>query len=386
MGGQGRRRRRPRAAGDGRVERFRAAARDDTALRTRLAAWLTARVGSPVAVTTVERPSGNGLSSETVLFDAEWGPGGPDTSGGGAFVARLAPEPGAFPVFPLYDLGAQVRAIRLVAERTAVPVPNVRWYEADAGPLGTPLFVMDRVAGRVPPDVMPYPMGSWVSEATDDERAAMQDATVAQVAAVHAVEATPTELAFLDPGGAGDTPLRRHVAAERGYLAWAVPGGMPLLERAFRWLDDHWPEAADRRPPTLCWGDARIGNVVYDGFTPVALLDWEMATYGPPELDVGWTVFLHRFFQDLCEDLGLPGLPTFLARDDVVESYVRHGGREPEDLDWFITYAAVRHGTVMARVLGRQVQMGERPPPGDPEELVLHRHSLARLLDGTYWP
>jgi len=118
----------------------------------------------------------------------------------------------------------------------------------------------------------------------------------------------------------------------------------------------------------------------------VALLDWEMATYGPAELDLGWVVFLHRFFQDICEDLGLPGLPAFLGRDDVVEAYVRHGGREPDDLDWFITYAAVRHGTVMARVMGRQVHLGERPAPDDPEELVLHRHSLARLLDGTYWP
>ena len=163
-------------------------------------------------------------------------------------------------------------------------------------------------------------------------------------------------------------------------------GELPLIQRAFGWLSDHWPEAADTRPATLCWGDARIGNILYQDCRPAAVLDWEMATLSPPELDLGWTIFMHRFFQDLCEELGVPGMPGFLGRDDVVEAYVRAGGREPEDLDWFITYAALRHGTIMVRVMGRQVFFGERDAPEDREEFILHRHSLARMLDGAYWP
>ncbi len=163
-------------------------------------------------------------------------------------------------------------------------------------------------------------------------------------------------------------------------------GRLPLIERAFAWLEGCWPVAADARPPVLCWGDARIGNILYQGFTPAAVLDWEMATLAPPELDLGWTIFMHRFFQDLCEDMGLPGMPDFLHRDDVVEAYVRAGGREPRDLDWFITYAAVRHGTIMVRVMGRQVFFGESEEPADREEFILHRRSLERMLDGAYWP
>jgi aminoglycoside phosphotransferase (APT) family kinase protein len=370
-------------------ETFVVSTRDDNHLRAGLAAWLTDQTGTPVAVTTLERPSGNGMSSDTVLFDAEWSPDAGLDAGerGGSFVARLEPSVDAFPVFPTYDLVSQVRAMRLVGERTDVPVPPVRWVETGRELLGTPFFVMDRVEGRVPPDVMPYPMGSWLSDAADHELATVVETTAAVLAGIHGVPATPDELAFLDPGGAGATPLERHFAAERRYYDWVVGDGeLPLIQRAFGWLSDHWPEAADARPATLCWGDARIGNILYQDFRPAAVLDWEMATLCPPELDLGWTIFMHRFFQDLCEELGVPGMPGFLGRDDVVEAYVRAGGQEPEDLDWFITYAALRHGTIMVRVMGRQVFFGERDAPEDREEFILHRRSLARMLDGAYWP
>ena len=302
-------------------------------------------------------------------------------------MARLEPSTDAFPVFPTYDLAAQVRAMRLVGERTAVPVPAVRWVEDSPDVLGARFFVMDRVDGRVPPDVMPYPMGSWLSEASEEDQAALVTASAGVLAAIHATEASADELAFLDAaqaGHAGSSALARQFAGERAYYEWVRGAGrLPLIERAFTWLEGCWPVAADARPPVLCWGDARIGNILYQGFTPAAVLDWEMATLAPPELDLGWTIFMHRFFQDLAEDMGLPGMPDFLHRDDVVEAYVQAGGREPRDLDWFITYAAVRHGTIMVRVMGRQVFFGESEEPADREEFILHRRSLERMLDGA---
>jgi aminoglycoside phosphotransferase (APT) family kinase protein len=357
--------------------------RDDGELQVRLAEWLSGRVGGPAELTCFERPQGNGMSSDTVLFDAAWSAGGGEA---GSFVARLAPSGDAFPVFPTYDIEAQAKVMRLVGERTGVPVPTVRWFEPSADHLGTPFLVMKRVEGRVPPDVMPYPMGSWVSEASEAERDAMQAASVGVLAGIHGLEAAPGELDFVDAGGPGATALRRHVDGERAYHAWVCEGlETPLLDRAFAWLEEHWPEAADAAPPVLNWGDARIGNVIYRDFEPVGVLDWEMASVGPREIDLGWMIFLHRFFQDMAEDFGMPGLPTFFERDTVAETYARLSGHEPRDLDWFITYAAARHGVIMTRVMGRQVHFGEREAPDDPEEFVMHRRSLERLLDGTYY-
>lgn len=361
--------------------------RDDDELGARLGRWLAGQVGADVQLSGVERPQSNGMSSDTVLFEAAWGAEAEaEGAGGGSFVARLAPSDDDFPVFPTYDLEAQARVMRMVGERTAVPVPAVRWFEASTAHLGTPFLVMDRVEGRVPPDVMPYPMGSWVSEASGEERDALQAASVGLLAGIHGVDAAPGELDFLDPGGPGATALRRHVDAERAYYEW-VCGDLetPLLDRAFAWLDEHWPEAADAAPPVLNWGDARIGNVIYRGVEPVGVLDWEMASVGPREIDLGWMIFLHRFFQDMAEDFGMAGLPTFFDRDAVAETYARASGHEPRDLDWFITYAATRHGVIMTRVMGRQVHFGEREAPEDHEEFILHRAGLERLLAGTYY-
>jgi aminoglycoside phosphotransferase (APT) family kinase protein len=97
-----------------------------------------------------------------------------------------------------------------------------------------------------------------------------------------------------------------------------------VLERAFAWLEDHWPH--DPGPTVLSWGDSRIGNVMYRHFAPVAVLDWEMAALGPRELDLAWMVFLHRFFEDLAIRYGLPGMPSFLRRDDVAASYATSTG------------------------------------------------------------
>lgn len=358
--------------------------RDEDELRERLAAWLAEQpevVGTPW-LDRVERPDANGMSSETLLFEARW------AGGGGRFVARLRPAADAYPVFPTYDLERQVRVMRLVAESTDVPVPAVRWYEPDEAALGAPFFVMDRVDGQVPPDVMPYTFdGSWLTDATPDQRAHLQAGTVDVIAGIHSVAVTDEVAAFLDaPDAPGDTPLRRHFAREREFYEWArEQWRFPILEAAFDWLEERWPEAADARPPVVSWGDARIGNILYRDFEPQAVLDWEMATLAPRELDLGWTIFLHRFFQDIATDFEMKGLPDFMDRHQVATQYEARSGHDLADLDWFVVYGALRHGIVMTRAMGRRVHFGEHPMPDDPQEFVLHRGAIERLLAGTYW-
>jgi aminoglycoside phosphotransferase (APT) family kinase protein len=354
-------------------------------LRVQLEQWLAQRTGDPdAAILSLDRPSANGMSSESVLFEARWQEDG--VAHDGEFVARLSPAADAYPIFQEYDLTKQARVMQLVAERTDVPVPEVVFEEPSGAQLGTPFFVMRRIQGIVPPDVMPYPMGSWVTEATDEQRRQMERTAVEVLAGVHGTTRDPADWQFLEFPQSGDTALRRHVAHEREYYEWARDGlHFPLLERSFDWLDEHWPTAADAAPPVLSWGDSRIGNMMFRDFEPVAVLDWEMAGVAPRELDVAWMIFLHRFFQDLCLDMGLPGLPEMFTRENVAAHYAEVSGHEPLDLDWFIVYAALRHGIVMTRATRRGVQFGDQEMPDDPDELVMHRRSLQALLDGTYW-
>ena len=259
-------------------------------------------------------------------------------------------------------------------------MPALRWLEEDPSVLGAAFFVMDRAHGEVPPDVMPYPIDSSLLQRPPEEQRRLQDASVDVLAEIHRTPIGPhTE--FLELDQPGDTALRRHVNHWREYAHWARQGRtIPVLDEAEAWLEDNWPAEADAREPALSWGDSRIGNMMYDGLEPVAVFDWEMAGIAPVEVDLGWMTFLHTFFQDITEDLGMPGMPDFMDPDDVAERYVQASGREIDDLHWFRTYCAYRHGAIMVRVIDRQIHFGDTEPAEDPEEAILHRDRLRQMI------
>lgn len=323
------------------------------------------------------------MSSETMLFDIVWGDAARRHRD--AVAARLEPQADAVPVFPTYDLDKQFRVMQQVANHAAIPVPRVRWLEPRPAAIGCPFFVMDRVEGAVPPDVMPYNFGdSWLFDASDDDRHRLQERSVGVLAALHTIAHPERDFAFLAGEGTG-SPLRGHVEATRAYYEWVAADGLrsSVIERAFEWLDDHWPR--EEGPTVVSWGDARIGNIMYRDFEPVAVLDWEMAALAPPEVDVAWMVYLHRMFEDLAIQYGLPGMPSFMRRDDVASTYGRLTGYAPRDLDFYGTYAAVRFGIIISRTQRRAISFGEAELPEDPDDLLSNRHPLEAMVEGSYW-
>ena len=230
-----------------------------------LTGWLAARLGDaeqaaggpPDAVTglTVHsaRFSGSGgLSSTSVLFEAGWVSGGAERHG--RYVARLAPEASAVPVFPRYDLATQFEVISQVAARSDVPVPAVRWYEPDEQVLGSPFFLMDQVDGRVPLDNPPYVFTGWLLDATAGQLSQLQRASVQVLAALHAIAEPATAFPGLCPPGGADS-LRWHAGQQREYYRWALSGDgirVPIIERSLDWLAEHWPR--DPGPDVLSWG------------------------------------------------------------------------------------------------------------------------------------
>lgn len=356
--------------------------RDLDTLAGDLARWLDTKVSADdlPRISGLSRPQSGGMSSTTILFDAEWSAAGRPERG--SFVARMAPDAGSFPVFQTYDLPTQYQVMAGVAAATDVPVPGLCWLENDDEPLGAPFFVMRRVDGRVPSDNPPYVFVGWLFDATPAERLRLTHNTVEVIAKIHAIP-DPAAL-FPALSGPGDA-LRRHVAAQRSWYRWGLADdgfAIPLIERSFAWVDEHWP--ADPGPDVLSWGDARPGNIIYREFEPVAVLDWEMAALAPRELDLGWVIFIHRFFQDLATRFGQPGLPDFLRRDDVVSRYEGLTGHTVRDLDFYLVYAALRHAIVMARVKRRMIHFGEDSDTPDRDDYVMHRAALEALLDGTY--
>jgi len=348
--------------------------RDLAEIEPALSAWALARFAEPVAVANVSSP-GNGMSSETVLFDLH------NLAEGGVeqYVARLAPLPELYPVFPDYDLELQRKCMDLVRATTDVPAPEVAFFERDVEWLRTPFLVMRRVEGQAPSDIPPYVMQGWIADATLEQRRRLQDASVGVLARLHEITPATHDLSFLAHPEHGSSALDQQLGYQRWYYEWARSGvSYPLIERTLAWLDERRPPEGD---PVLNWGDARIGNVLYVDFEPAAVLDWEMATIGPREVDLAWMIFLDTFFDDLNEKFGLPPLAGFMDRDDVVATYESLTGHRVRALEWFEVLAALRFAIVSVRTSTRGIAYGQMERPDDPDDLIMFRSLLERMLD-----
>lgn len=354
--------------------------RDASTLPARLAEWLSTVLpeGADPVVTLHSGIDTNGMSSETLILDATWTEDGEARFG--EYVARVAPAAEDLPVFPNYALQDQYDTMRIVGEQTDVPVPAVRWMEPTGEVLGTPFFLMDRIDGVVPQDVLPYNFGdNWLHDASLEDQARLQRSSVEVLAKLHAIPDAATTFAFLEPHHAGSTLLEKNLAHVRAWYDFAVPdiGRSPLVERGLDWLEANLPETDEA---VLVWGDSRIGNMMYRDFEPVAVLDWEMAAIGPRELDVSWILFAHQVFETITGMLELPGMPHFLAEADVVAAYEELTGVTLGDLHWYHVYNAVEWCIVFMRTGARQIHFGEIERPEDIETLFHHKPLMERLL------
>lgn len=370
----------PALEDDARLQR---SSRDPATLPAMLSRWLASVLpaGSEPSVSVDSSVDANGMSSETIVFTAGWRQDGHDVSK--RFVARVAPAPHDVPVFPQYRLGNQFQVLQLVARHSTVPVPAVHWYEPDPAALGTPFFVMDHIDGRIPSDVMPYTLGgNWLYDATPQQQRELQDATVEVIAGVHSIDEPTTVFAFLADEAAGEDVLADHFRRTKAWYDFAVAdlGRSQLVDRCVDWLEKHWEQSVSTSDPVLLWGDARIGNVLYRGFRPVAVLDWEMTCLGPRQLDIAWLIFSHLFFEEIAALAGMPGMPHFLKEDDVRATYQALTGVDLADLRWFCVYAGVLWSCALMRVGARRIHFGEMEKPDVVEALFYHAPILEKLI------
>ena len=366
------------------VGRLQHSSRDVTALPDVMSQWLSTVMpgGTKPQVTVESGVDSNGMSSETIILTGRWEADGQQHEE--KWVARVAPTEQDVPVFSSYRMDHQFDVIRLVAEKTDVPVPRVRWLEPTGTVLGTQFFLMDYVSGVVPPDVMPYTFGgNWFFDAPAESQRELQDNTVDVLAKLHSIPQTQSTFGFLAYGDESNA-LRRNLDWLKSWYEFAVPdiGRSALVEQALDWLEANWPADVAATEPVLIWGDSRVGNVLYEDFKPVAVLDWEMATLGPREMDAAWMIFAHMVFQELAGLAGMPGLPDFMRESDVKATYAEKTGVELGDLHWFYVYSGVIWACVFMRTSARRVRFGEIERPDDVESLFYHGALLRRLIGG----
>ena len=307
-----------------------------------LTAWLADRLGDGVAPTVSDAriPKESGLSAETLLFTASWDDAeGPHRQ---RLVARVTPSGPA--LYKDYDLAREFRVMRAVTRQGTIPLPRVLWSEEDPAVLGAPFLVMEHVDGHAPLDDPPFTAEGFVVELPPERQSVLYDNGLAAMAAVHALDTGALALDDVFPRG---DPIATGLAYWREFFAWATAGAAnPLIEAGLAWLESHRPAAP--RHPTLCWGDARLGNLLLDDDQAVtAVLDWEMATLSAPEFDLGWWLFAMRHHSD---GMGIPQPPGFPGHDEAVARFEQaSGGRPVQDLRFWEVFAGVRFCSIVAR-------------------------------------
>jgi aminoglycoside phosphotransferase (APT) family kinase protein len=346
---------------------------DTQELAAALQTWLASRLveAEDVAVEGLAAPEGTGFSSETYLYTATWTVG--DQAHREGQVLRTRPE--GTTVFRTYDLESQYRCMDLLSA-TDVPVPAVRWYEPDADVIGRPFYIMQRVEGDIPPDAPPYPMLGWVKDAAPEDQATLWDSSVEALARLHRHDPQALGLDFLDRPRFGSTGLDQQLGEWTDLLEWGRDGRPhPTIDAALEWLRANLPD--DEPAPVLNWGDARISNMVFRAHQPVALLDWEMAALGPPEVDLGWFLYMDA---QLSLGVGVERLPGFASREDTIANYEAVLGRTVTDLRWYEVFAGFRFAITMMRIGRKVIGEGHLPEDSDVDRNNLATRYLAQVM------
>ena len=142
------------------------------------------------------------------------------------------------------------------------------------------------------------------------------------------------------------------------YVGWATDGSPPRrLADAMAWCRANRPAAEP--PSSLLWGDVRLGNVVFDPerLAPRAVLDWDMVSVGPAEMDLAWFLALDQLTSEL-SGLSVAGFGT---RDEAIALVEDRLGRPLHDLDWHEVFALVRASAVSTRIAILFERAGQQP-------------------------
>ena len=335
-----------------------------------------------ISVHDLSIPMATGFSNETVFFDVAWTADGETHER--RFVARVEPvDGGLFPVqTPACRVSVELQhRIMEVVERAGVaPLPPLLPYEPDPSIIGQPFFVMDFVPGVIPADTPRYTQaGFLVDDATPEERQRMVENGLETLAGLHSIDWKKADVGWLDSTPDGTPCVAEQVRIYREYVETELRGrDHPIMERALQWLADNDPH--DERIG-LSWGDARLGNMIWQDYRSAAVVDWEACALLPTEADVGWWIMFDRMSH---EDLGAERLPGFPTRDEMIAHYERASGREVRAAHYWEVFGAMRFCAIFIKLADRLIHYGLAPPDSTAPVDNAVAEAVERLLDNPY--
>lgn len=267
-------------------------------------------------------------------------------------------EPRAKQLFLKADVLREAAVIKGVEQHGTVLVPHVWWTEADEAILGIPFFAMSKVAGSVPLGRPSMHLTGLLPSLDERRRASMWQSAMRALVAIHALDWRKTH-GFLEPEGWGHDYLGAHIAMLSEWYAWTTAGReFPLTDAALHYLKQN-AAGVESHEPVLVWNDARVGNILFAADCGVAaILDWEQAIIGPPEIDLGYWVMMDEFH---AEAIGVERLSGWPGEAETIRHYEALSGRKAQNIDYFVVLAAFWIATTLIRQADIAVTQGRLP-------------------------
>jgi aminoglycoside phosphotransferase (APT) family kinase protein len=335
-------------------------ARSFEAMRGDIDRWMTAKYAdrSEVRIGIFNPVSTGGLANETFLFDASWKSGGSIQTAN--YVLRLPPSGDA--LFATYDLKMQCQVQEILANND-IPAARPVALEPDRQWMGSPFLLMLRLSGRPSPDYPSYSLSGWIKDLPSKDQLKIADNFLYWLAQIHKLDVHRTGLYAAAKREDSSSPLASEFQWWKNYFKWV--GGrvessdITLVSDAFRWCEEHWPQ--DEPQASFLWGDARHGNALFnDSLEVTGVLDFENASIGPAEIDLGWWM-AYRYNQAEMVGKEFPELPGFPDRSQSIEIFETHLGRKLRDFRWHEMFGAARQGACVCG-LNRLIGNGVLPP------------------------
>ena len=286
----------------------------------------------------------SGFSNETFIFSLE------ENDEIKNFVLRLKPT--NYQVFPEYNLKLQVDIMRCLHDR-GFPAPNVILYESNEDILGSEFYLMDYINGEAPSDNPPYHMDpeGMVGKAVKEDRRKIWTEWIHYLNQIHILDVNDLGLTELESKYGKSDPIDIDIEYYQDFLNWGMDGeDNPLCDDVLNWLRENKPKK--NNPLSLCWGDSRPGNILYENFKATALLDWEMASYGDPISDVAWCLAV-----DDASSLGLTieRLEGSMDYKEALDIWSSKTGFSQENYEYYRIFSLLKFSVIMVRVAKKLV-------------------------------
>ena len=250
-----------------------------------------------------------------------------------------------------HDMGREYRILSAL-DGVYPYTPKPLLYTEDAGVMGCPFYVMERIPGIILRKELPAGL-----DFTPGQGRALCHKLMDVLCELHAID---YKAVGLHDFGKPEGYVRRQVEGWSERYRQARTPDAPTFEGFMKWLAERIPGESSRY--SVIHNDYKFDNVVLsleDPLKIIGVLDWEMATIGDPLMDLGCSLAYWVHPSDSpgvkAASMMVTHMPGLLTRRAMVERYALTSGLALtlEDFEFYYCFGIFRVAVILQQIYYR---------------------------------